>query len=263
MTLDAQPTILYVDDMPENLDYIKWALERNGYRCITVQDGHEAMHEVETSHPDLIILDIELRDPNMNGLDVCKAIREKGIETPIIFLTVRAAIEDLERGLQLAGSGSDYVRKVDELRRYQVEGEQIENYDIALRSGDTRELIARIGATLPLGPEQLTPDLRMDRRRVVVERLVDDEWLDIHLQPKEYDVLSALVGANGRVVGYWEFFSRVFQFEFNDTESDQFEASRQLLQTHVYNLRRKIDPEVGFIKTVPTKGYRFERVSSR
>jgi len=48
MTLDAQPTILYVDDMPENLDYIKWALERNGYRCITVQDGHEAMHEVET-----------------------------------------------------------------------------------------------------------------------------------------------------------------------------------------------------------------------
>ena len=119
MRRDTRPTILLVDDNPQIRSFIRPALEDSGFRCIEV-DGDEAVYHAEASLPALIVLDIELGDPDMDGLDVCKRIRMMGLRMPVIFLTVRANVEDLEYGLRVAGPGSDYVRKLEELRRMQV-----------------------------------------------------------------------------------------------------------------------------------------------
>ena len=103
---DTRPTILLVDDNPQIRSFIRPALEDNGFNCVEAVDGDEAVYQAEASHPDLIVLDIELGDPGMDGLDVCKRIRGLGLTMPVIFLTVRATAEDLEHGLRLAGPGS-------------------------------------------------------------------------------------------------------------------------------------------------------------
>ena len=87
---------------------------------VVPDDMDEEEIEYVTEEPEsfsLIVLDIELGDPDMDGLDVCKRIRGLGLNMPVIFLTVRATVEDLEYGLQVGGPGSDYVRKLEELRR--------------------------------------------------------------------------------------------------------------------------------------------------
>ena len=122
MRREARPTILLVDDNPQIRSFIRTALDDGGFDCIEAMDGDEAVYYAEASRPDLIVLDIELGDPSMDGLDVCSRIRKLGLRMPVIFLTVRGTVEDLQYGLKVAGPGSDYVRKLEELRRMQVEG---------------------------------------------------------------------------------------------------------------------------------------------
>jgi two-component system alkaline phosphatase synthesis response regulator PhoP len=90
--------ILLVDDNPNVLSFVKPALERAGYQVTTAQDGLEALYQAEALKPDLLILDIEMPPPN--GLEVCRQLRERGDEMPIIFLTVRDSIADLELGFE-------------------------------------------------------------------------------------------------------------------------------------------------------------------
>jgi CheY-like chemotaxis protein len=72
---DCRPTVLLVDDNPQIDSVIRPALEDNGFHCVEAVDGDEAEYEVETSKPDLIVLDIELGDPAMDGLDGIPRVR--------------------------------------------------------------------------------------------------------------------------------------------------------------------------------------------
>ena len=85
MPHDLRPTILLVDDNPQIRSFIKPTLEDNGFKCIEAANGDEAVYQAQESHPDLILLDIELGDPAMDGLDTCKRIRALGLTTPVIF----------------------------------------------------------------------------------------------------------------------------------------------------------------------------------
>ena len=262
MRRDTRPTILLVDDNPQVRSFIKPALEDSGFRCIEATDGDEAVYHAEASQPDLIVLDIELGDPDMDGLDVCKRIRTMGLRMPVIFLTVRANVEDLEYGLLVAGPGSDYVRKLEELRRMQVEDDDVGNVQVALKAPDTHELIARIRARLPRDVQELGPDLRIDRKGRTVERRLGESWDEAPLQPLEYDVLRTLVDADGAVIGTWELFDRVFQGGSQDTgDMDESEVDnyKNRVWVCIANARKKIDPggEHGYIQTVQSIGYRF------
>ena len=264
MPRDTRPTILLVDDNPQIRSFIKPALEDNGFNCIEAADGDEAVYQAQESHPDLIVLDIELGDPAMDGLDTCKRIRALGITTPVIFLTVRDTVEDPEYGLGVAGPGSDYVRKLEELRRMQVEGEPGGDVQVALKAPDTAELIARIRARLPGDVRELGANLRIDRKGRSVEKRAGDDWEEIRLQPLEYEILEALVDANGAVVGTWELFDRVFQGA--DSASGELEESspdnyKNRVWVTIANLRKKIgsDGEPDYIQTVHGIGYRFRR----
>ena len=253
---------MLVDDNPQIRSFIRPALEDSGFNCIEAVDGDEAVYQAEASRPDLIVLDIELGDPSMDGLDVCKRIRTLGLRMPVIFLTVRVTVEDLEYGLRLAGPGSDYVRKLDELRRMQVGGEDVGNVQVALKAPDTHELIARIRARLPRDVQELGPYLRIDRKRRNVERKAGEEWEGVRLQPLEYEVLKTLVDADGGVVGTWELFDNVFQGGLSDSD-ELDEAANHNYKNRVWvciaNLRKKIDPdgEHNYVETVQAIGYRF------
>ena len=157
MRRDNRPTILLVDDNPHIRSFIRPALEDNGFTCVEAVDGDEAVHQAEAAQPDLIVLDIELGDPDMDGLDVCKRIRTLGLTMPVIFLTVRDTVEDLEYGLRVAGPGSDYVRKLEELRRMQEADQAVGDVEVAVKAPDTHELIARIRARPPEDQQSCDP----------------------------------------------------------------------------------------------------------
>src|SRR5574341_644450 len=99
------PKILIADDNSNILSFVQPALEREGYAVLTASDGAEALFRWESEHPALIILDIEMPDPN--GLAVCRKIRDAGDQTPIISLPGRDSLRDLE--LDFALGASDYI----------------------------------------------------------------------------------------------------------------------------------------------------------
>src|SRR3989304_5272158 len=133
------PKILIADDNPNIISVAQPALEREGYTVVASAGGAEALFKWESEHPALIILDIEMPDPN--GLAVCRKIRDAGDQTPIIFLTVRDSVSDLELGFALGAS--DYISK----------------------PFDIRELLARVKARLPPPVQEFDDYLRVDNLR--------------------------------------------------------------------------------------------------
>ncbi len=264
MGIEQRRTVLLMDDNPQIRSFIRTALEDGGFNCLEAADGDEALYHAEAGHPDLIVLDIELEDPDMDGLDVCKRIRTLGITTPVIFLTVRATVEDLTYGLRVGGPGSDYVKKLEELRRMQIEGEEIGDVQLAVKTPDTHELLARIRARLPLDVQDLGSHLRLDRKRRSVERLESQSWEEINLQPLEYEVFKTLVDADGAVVGTWQLFEKVFQDDSEDLDEPAIDNHKNRLWVCVANLRKKIDPDGDhdYVQTVHGIGYRFRVAKS-
>jgi DNA-binding response OmpR family regulator len=222
-----ETTILLVDDNPNVISFVQPALEQEGYRVITASDGLEALYQAETLAPALIVLDIEM--PELNGLEVCRRLRERGDETPIIFLTVRDSITDLELGFEFGAD--DYVTK----------------------PFDVRELLARIRARLPPRSLEIDGYLRIDaaRRKVWVQR--EGEWQEVRLTPREFDLLQHLVYNAGRPIGKTTLLERVFDYQ-EDVET-------KTVEKHIWSLRQKLEPDPGkpcYILNVRGVGYKFE-----
>lgn len=120
--------ILVVDDEPNLLRLLQYALTDEGYEVTTVESGLQALKEVETSHPDLIVLDVML--PDMSGLEVCQKVRSMpgGEELPVLMLSALTRLGDKVRGLQ--SGADDYIPKPSEVE----------------------EVIRRVGALLKPGP---------------------------------------------------------------------------------------------------------------
>jgi len=220
-------TILLVDDNPNVISFVQPALEQEGYRVTTANDGLEALYQAETLDPALIVLDIEM--PELSGLEVCRRLRERGDETPIIFLTVRDSVTDLELGFEFGAD--DYVTK----------------------PFDVRELLARIRARLPPRSLEIDGVLRVDaaRRKVWVQR--EGEWREAHLTPREFDLLQHLVYNAGRPIGKTTLLERVFDYH-GDVET-------KTVEKHIWSLRQKLEPDPAtprYILNVRGVGYKFE-----
>jgi DNA-binding response OmpR family regulator len=221
--------ILLADDNPNILSFVEPALEREGYKVSTAADGVEALYKWETEHPALLVLDIEMPDPN--GLAVCRRIRDAGDTVPIIFLTVRDSVSDLELGFSLGAS--DYIPK----------------------PFDIRELLARVKARLPRDLQEFDNYLRLDavRRAVSVRR--EAGWAPLELTPREYDLLAYLVANAGRPIGRTALLEAVF-----DIPGDS-DIETKTLEKHVWALRQKIEPdprEPRYLVNVRGVGYKFD-----
>jgi len=222
------PRILIVDDEPELVRGLEHNLRFEGYETVSAANGEDAIREAAREPLDLVLLDIMM--PRTSGWDVCRALRSRGIEVPIIMLTARGDVADRVRGLELGAD--DYVTKPFSLR----------------------ELLARVRAVLrrPGSRHKLEEYAFADVRVRPRGRQVVKAGREVRLTRKEFDLLVYLLQRRGETVTRDELLDEVWGYE-------RFPTTRTV-DTHVLRLRRKFeaDPErPAFILTVHGQGYKF------
>ncbi len=222
----VKPKVLVCDDEDQILRGLRVILRDAGFEALPASTGEEALDAAAVSHPDAAIVDLVL--PDIDGVEVCRRLREWS-EMPIIVLS--AVGEEDAKVRALVAGADDYVTK----------------------PFGPRELVARLQAVLRRSnsePEDamITADgLELD----LAARLVRRDGHEVHLTPKEFDVLRTLARNRGRLITHRELLSSVWGPGYAD--------DTQVLRAHVANLRRKIEPADGprYIKTDPGVGYRF------
>ena len=220
--------ILVVDDEPQVRRVMKATLSAEGYTISEARNGEEALQCFRTYSPDIILLDVNM--PGMDGLEACRQIR-KTSDVPIIMLTVRSAERD--KVLALDAGADDYV----------------------VKPFGMQELLARIRAALrrTLPQDKLPPFLSKDLTIDFEARRVTARRREVHLTPKEFDVLRQLVANQGKPLTHRRLLQSVWGPDYGDEP--------EYLRVTINQLRRKIEPDPAhprFILTEPWVGYRFE-----
>jgi len=216
--------ILLVEDDPKTRETVALYLRREGHEVVTAEDGVRALEAAHEHEPHLVVLDLML--PRMDGLAVCRALRDVGrasARPAIIMVTARTTEDDKLTGLDLGAD--DYVTK----------------------PFSPRELMARVRAVLRRASEEdvLTAGaIAVDRVRREVR--VHDAL--ITLTPTEYRLLEALVRAPGRTFTRQELVERAF--------GDDYDGLDRTVDVHVKNLRRKLGEAGNAIATVFGVGYK-------
>jgi two-component system OmpR family response regulator len=217
--------VLVVDDEVNITDLVATALRYEGFQVADAHDGREALAQVESFRPDLIVLDVML--PDLDGFEVQRRLLDRGRPMPVVFLTARDATEDKIKGLTIGGD--DYVTKPFSLE----------------------ELIARIRAvirrTRGAQPERETlrfADLEMDEDSHEVWR----EGRSIDLTATEFSLLRYLLANPRRVLSKAQIVDHVWHYDFGGDPS--------IVETYISYLRKKIDAqEPHLIHTVRGVGY--------
>lgn len=221
------PKILIVDDEPQILRFLRASLPAHGYECVEASTGTEAIKSFAKERPDALILDLGL--PDQDGFAVIQAIRVNAL-TPIIVLSARSDVEGKVRALELGAD--DYVTKP---------------FDMA-------ELLARLKAALRHGLQAVgeAPIFRSGPLAVdLVNRRVTLDDNEVHLSPKEYNLLRFLVGHAGKVVTHQQLLKEVW----GPAHLEDVQYLRVLMR----QLRQKIEPDNAVARlliTEPGVGYR-------
>jgi two-component system, OmpR family, KDP operon response regulator KdpE len=223
--------ILVVDDEPQITRVLRTSLSSQGYDIRVANDGETALEILKDWTPDLVITDLSM--PNMDGLQLCDRLRTKS-QVPIIVLSVKG--EERTKVRALDAGADDYITKPFGMN----------------------ELLARVRANLRRVPAPAEPtgggtveagDFRID----LDAHTAKIRGQEVHLTPKEFDLLTYLVRHPGKVITHRALLSAVWGP--NSTEQPEY------LRVFVGQLRKKIEPEAGsprYIQTEPWVGYRFE-----
>jgi DNA-binding response OmpR family regulator len=226
----AKTKILVVDDDRKIIDLVRAYLERDGYRVSTAYDGLQALELARQARPDLVVLDLML--PGMDGLDICRILRDEGNKVPVIMLTARTTEADKLIGLDLGAD--DYVTKPFSPR------------ELLAR---VRAVLRRVGEEKGEGPSEAHfGDLLVD----FVGHEVRLRGQLVQLTPTEFKLLEVLIREPERAFSRLELLDRVFGYDF--------EGFERTIDVHVMNLRSKIEPDrkaPTYIKTVYGVGYKF------
>ncbi len=218
--------ILVVDDEIEIAEQVRRSLTREQHTVEVVHDGQAAVDYLRVAQYDLLVLDWMM--PKMTGLEVCKWQRSRGDKTPILMLTARGDIDDKEKGLD--SGADDYLTKPFHLR----------------------ELVARVRALLRRGVsptnELRAGDLLLDP----VARRLYRGLTEVHLEPKEFNLLEFLMRHPNQAFKAEALVARVWE-----TDS---EVSPDAIRVYIRGLRKKIDidGQQSVISTVHGAGYRLD-----
>jgi heavy metal response regulator len=220
--------LLVVEDDKNIAQVVKKGLKENYYTVDIAYDGEEGLYLALHERYDLLILDIML--PKMDGVEILKTIRERSIDTPVIFLTAKSAEKDIVKGLNV---GAD---------------------DYMVKPFSINELLARVRAILRRGKAESVSglkvaDLTMDLKTHKVLR--GGKRIDLTL--KEYALLEYLMRNEGHVVTRTMISECIWDYHFDSLTN--------VVDVHVYHLRNKIDKGVRpkLLHTIKGVGYVLEQ----
>ena len=222
--------VLVIDDEKDIVSLLRYHLEKAGFQCQEGTDGAIALRLVREHHPDLLILDLML--PGMDGLEICRHLRQDAATArlPILMLTAKA--EEVDRVVGLEVGADDYV----------------------VKPFSPRELVARVRAILRRAQEPADVsirrfgDLEVDESR----HSVTVQGTSVELTAKEFGLLCALIRANGRVLNREQLLEGVWGY------ADAAEIESRTVDVHIRRLREKLGAEAKHIVTVKGVGYRFD-----
>ena len=220
--------ILIVEDEPAMLRGLKDAFAAKGYEVLAAQEGETGLDLALSKHPDLILLDIML--PRVNGYEICRAVRERGLEMPILMLTAKGQEEDIILGLNLGAD--DYITK-------------------PFRLG---ELMARTHAFLRRSKSIQTPTFKFGgyEMNLTAHKLFSD-GVEIETTAKEFKLLAYLVERRGCALARNDILDAVW--------GSSVIVTPRSIDRCVATLRSKIEPDPRnptYIQTIRDIGYRFE-----
>jgi two-component system KDP operon response regulator KdpE len=224
--------VLVIDDEPQIRRAVRDALRDVTANVNEAANGSEGVNAASSGRPDLVVLDLGL--PDMEGVEVCRAIRRRSA-VPIIVLSARHS--ELEKVDLLNAGADDYVTKPFSVLELAARAKA------QIRRAKT--LAATAGSMGPVAVGSLLVD--------TVNRRVSRDGTQIHLTPIEWQILATLLGAAGRTLTHQQIFDAVWGREFG--------SPQQYLRVHITNLRRKIEldpaaPQI--VITEPGVGYRVE-----
>jgi two-component system KDP operon response regulator KdpE len=223
-------TILVVDDEKRMVRFIRLNLEQDGFQVIEAYNGTDALEQVRTQLPELILLDVMM--PDIDGFEVLRKIREVST-VPVIMLTAKGEEEDRVRGLELGAD--DYITK----------------------PFSPKELVSRVKAVLRRTKtfrEEQTDVVEVDDR-LKIDFSRREVWVEgekVDLRPTEYRLLYHLVKNAGWVNTHEQLLTKVWGFEYRDEP--------HYVRLYVNYLRKKIEEDPSnpqYILTERGVGYRF------
>ena len=224
----SEPRILIVEDEPDLLRGLELNIKAEGFTVLTARRGDTGLEDALRERPDLVLLDVML--PEMSGFDVCRELRRKGFEAPIIILTAKA--EEVDRVVGLEIGADDYVTKPFGIR----------------------ELLARIRVRLRRsGHSPPATVVRFSQVEVDFDR--QDATRDgqrVELTGKEFDVLRLLAANRGRIVTRDRLLDEVWGYEHYPTT--------RTVDNHILRLRQKLEANPSdprHILSVYGEGYKF------
>lgn len=227
----ARESILLVEDEKDLVEVVKLNFQKEGYRVLAAGNAESALKMFRKHRPDLLILDIML--PKMDGLELCRVIRQES-RVPIIFVSAKK--DELDRTLGLRLGGDDYVPK----------------------PFSVLELVARVQAilrrTAPPPPAEKNGAFHAGKLEVDFERHeVRVKEKLIELTPREFDFLTLLIKADGKVLTRDQLLESVWG------PDKPAEIYFRTVDQHIAGLRRKLKIERDRVVTVKNKGYQFRK----
>lgn len=220
-------TILAVDDESSILDLLKFNLEKEGFNFISAEDGEEGINKVLNEKPDLLLLDVMI--PKMDGLSVCKKIRQENINIPIIMLSARG--EEIDKVLGLEIGADDYITK----------------------PFSPREVIARIKANLRKFDKNKSAEEEQKNQIAVGSLILDlDKFEAIvrgttvtDLTRREFEVIKFLAQKPGQIVTRETLLEKVWGYEYY--------GDIRTVDVTVRRIREKIEKNTSNPKIIITK----------
>lgn len=227
----GKETVLIVEDEKNIVELLKYNLSKEGFRVLSAAKGDLGLEMIRRELPDLVVLDLML--PEMNGLEICRIIRQdsRTSHIPVIILTAKSQETDKIIGLELGAD--DYMTK----------------------PFSPRELVTRVKVVLRRLKEPISKDkvhkagiLEIDTAR----HLVTLKGKELELTSKEYELLKALMEVQGRTLSRDFLLDRVWGYD------ESLNIETRTVDTHIVQLRKKIKTESWRIVTVKNVGYRFD-----
>ena len=233
--MERKQRVLIVEDEKNIVDILRFNLHKEGYDTLEAFDGITGLRLALEESPDLILLDLML--PGMNGFEVCRLLRDKGRNTPVLIITAREEEKDKILGLDLGAD--DYITKPFSIR----------------------ELMARVKANIRRVAMERRPDQEaevLDLGRLIIRReeaLVTKDGERLDLTQREFELLTYLASHAGRVFSRQELMERVWNY-------DGYVGDVRAVDVAVRRLREKLEDDPAQPKYIITRrgaGYYFQK----